>query len=141
MQQHSRNATSSAMPARGAGPSRVRWRARRAVDVERELIDVAPPPVFTRLVRPDDGMVVVRVPVRGGMPVRRVVATADVTARHADPQVQPALPDAQAVFTPGARRCHVGDGVEMRAGHCSYSSTTPAERALAASGSWPISRR
>jgi len=48
--------------------------------------------------------VVARVDVLGGMPVGRVVAAADVPARQADAQMQPAPALAQAVLAAGDLR-------------------------------------
>jgi len=74
------------------GKLRVRERL-RAVDLEREIVDVAVPPVLTGLVGLDD-RVIRRVKVRGRMPVGRLVTAADVTARFAQPQVDPLSADA-----------------------------------------------
>jgi len=66
----------------------VRRRRGRALQVERHLIEVAIPPILPRLVRPDERMVR-GLEVRGGVPTRRVVATTDVPADLAEPQVHP----------------------------------------------------
>src|SRR3954447_6736840 len=83
-----------------AGKQRRRRYSGLAVDLavdERELVLVAPAPLFARLERADD-RVRRLVVVRGRVPIRRVVATADVTARGADPQVEPLPAHPQAVF-------------------------------------------
>src|SRR5947208_12456267 len=54
---------------------------RCAVDVEREIVLVAVPPVFARFIGLDDRMAL-RMEVRGRVPIRRVVAAADVATRH-----------------------------------------------------------
>src|SRR4051812_27143970 len=87
----------------------------RVLDLEEQLVGVAPPPVFARLVRTDEWMVVVGAPVCGGVAVRRVVATPDVAAGLAHPQMDPLATDAKAVFTSLARGFDVADGVEVRA--------------------------
>ena len=68
----------------------------------------------------------VLVEVRGGVPHRRAVATTDVTARRAPPQVHPRAADAQAVLASVRRRRGVGDGVEvtaLRSRHVSMVTT------------------
>ncbi len=64
-------------------------------------------------------MVDVRVKVRGGVTVRRVVATADVAALHTHAQVNPLTADAETIFASVSRRRDVGRGIEMgtRIGH------------------------
>ena len=47
-----------------------------------------------------------RVVVPGGVPIRRRVAAAHVSARQADPQVHPLAADAKAVFTAVGARVH-----------------------------------
>src|SRR5215207_2442316 len=88
---------------------------RRAVEQEREVVDVAVPPVLAGLVGLDDG-VASGTEVAGGVTVGGVVAAADVTAGHAHAQVHPLAADAQAVLAALAARRHVGDLVEMAAG-------------------------
>src|SRR5690606_14943437 len=87
-----------------------------AVDLEEQLLRIAPPPVLSRLVRADQGVVVVAVPMRGGVTVGRAVAAAAVAAAHAQAKVDPLPADAQAVLAPVAGRGDVGDGVEVGAG-------------------------
>jgi len=69
-----------------------------------------------------DERVVLRTEMRGGVPVRGIVAAADVAARHAHPQVHPLAADAQAVFASFAARRDVGDLVEVGAAHGVTSS-------------------
>jgi MarR family len=80
---------------------------RAAVNDEREVVDVAVPPVLSRLIGLDEG-VVGAVEVGGGVPVTGVVTAADVAAGHAHPQVDPPAADAQAVFAAVAARCDLG---------------------------------
>src|SRR4029077_2770118 len=86
-------------------------------DAERDLVDVAPAPVLTRLERADD-RVTARVRVGGRVPVRRAVATADVAAGEADPEVQPFAADAEAVLATVDRGWELAncDLVEVGAG-------------------------
>src|SRR5262245_53128694 len=88
---------------------RERW---RAVEEEREVVDVAIPPVLARLVGLDD-RVMHRVEVRGRVPVRRLVAASDVAANHAQAEVHPLTADSQAVLASPAARCDVLDLVEV----------------------------
>ena len=67
-------------------------------DDEGDLVDHAPAPLLARLGRAKDG-VVDRVRVLRGVPVRRRVAAADLPARHAHAQVQPAAADREAILT------------------------------------------
>src|SRR5438445_12439175 len=87
---------------------------RRVVDEEVKIVHVAVPPVLTGFVGLDDRMMLCG-EVGGGVAVRRVVATADVTARHAHAEVHPAAADAQAVLAPLAARRDIGDLVEVTA--------------------------
>jgi hypothetical protein len=77
--------------------------ARGPVDLEPELVDEAPPPVLTRLIGLDQRMAGL-VEVVGGVVIGRVVATTDVTADHAHPQMDPPASDALAVLTSVRRR-------------------------------------
>src|SRR3954454_12428338 len=103
-------------------PSPVRWswvlKRRCVVDEEDEVVEIAEPPVLTGFVGLDDRMALGG-EVSGGVPIWRVVATADVTARHAHPQVDPLAADAQAVLAALAARRDIGDLIEVttRVGH------------------------
>jgi hypothetical protein len=57
---------------------------RRVRDGERDVVDVAEPPVLSRLIGLDERMLV-RMEVSGGVAVGGVVATPDVAAGHAHP--------------------------------------------------------
>jgi hypothetical protein len=94
----------------------MRRRRRGVIELEQQLIGVAPPPVFAGLERPDDGVGTMRVPMGRGVAVGRAVAAADVATLHAQPQVQPATTGAQAVLAPVAGWRHVFDCVEVCAG-------------------------
>jgi hypothetical protein len=90
--------------------------SRHSANTEEDLVHVTPPPVLARLERPHHRMIVIRFPVRGGVPIRRVVATADVPAAHAQAKMHPPAAYLQTVLAPVARRCDVFDGIEVRAG-------------------------
>jgi len=96
-------------------PSGMRRRRGRALKLEEQLVGVAPPPVLSGLEGPDQGVVVVPVPVGRGVTVGRVVAAPDVAAVHAKAQVDPLAARAQAVLAALGGRGHVGHGVEVRA--------------------------
>jgi hypothetical protein len=93
----------------------MRGRRWRTLELEEELIPIAPEPVLTRLEGPDDGMLG-RVEVRRRMPVRRVVATSDVAALLTDTQMDPATAGTQTVLTSFSARTDFGDRFEVRAG-------------------------
>src|SRR5262249_53140961 len=99
---------------REAAGLRVGRRRRRPLDLEHEVVDVAPEPRLARFERAHD-RVGRRVEVLGGVAVRRAVAAADVAARLAHAQVDPPPTDREAVLaTVGVRRDRL-DGVEVRA--------------------------
>src|SRR5688500_14125975 len=80
-----------------------------------DLIHVAPHPVLSRLERLHD-RVSLSVEMLRGMRVWRRVATADVTAAHAEPQVNPSVAGLQAFLaTVRGTRLHISNLVEMRA--------------------------
>ncbi len=95
---------------------------RRALDEERQLVDVAPPPVLAGLVRLDQ-WVRRRPEVRRRVLVLRVVATADVAAGEAFPEVHPGIAYDQALLTTVGARLYVMDLVQMRA--ASHLSSPP----------------
>src|SRR5204862_238563 len=64
---------------------------------------VAPHPVFAGLERPDDRVIRGRV-VRGRVAVLRVVAAADMTAVHAQPQVHPGVAHGETLLAAGGER-------------------------------------
>src|SRR5690348_14880117 len=99
------------------------------------------------------------VKVLGGVPVGRVIATADVTAGAAEPQMHPGRSRLQAFLAPACAGGHVADAAQMRAslgraslGHVTLlaggpltpartrsSPPSPAagQRRCGPSGSWP----
>ena len=99
------------------------------VDEEAHPVDVAEPPVLLRLVRLDD-RVPVRLEVRRGVAVRRVVAAADVAAGHAHPQVHPLPTGAKTVLAPVTAWSDVAHLVEVSApvdcGHAETVIPSPA---------------
>src|SRR5690348_15790416 len=94
----------------------MRGRRRRAFELEEQVVGVAPPPVLPGLVGADERVVVVLVPMRGGVAVGRIVAAADMAASHAHPQVHPPAPHLETVLAALARWRHLCDRVEMAAG-------------------------
>ena len=83
--------------------------------IEDYFIDVTPAPTLRRIVAFDDRMAG-RVKVFGRMPVRRVIATADVAAGPAQPQVDPAGADLQAFFAPAGAWRDIADRCQVPAG-------------------------
>jgi hypothetical protein len=84
----------------------------RAVDVEGELVDVAPPPRLPRF----EGLhqrVRGLIEVRGGMPTGRAVATADVAADHAHPEMNPPTSQLETVLAAIGRRADLSDLIEV----------------------------
>src|SRR5207244_11563628 len=71
--------------------------AAKAVEAERDLVEIAPAPVLARLERANNRMRC-SVVVSGCVTVGRVIAAADVTAGEADPQVQPLAAVAEALL-------------------------------------------
>src|SRR5439155_23857879 len=90
----------------------------RALDLERDLVDEAPPPVLPRLVRLDE-RVLHGLEVRAGVPAGRRVAAADVAAGHAHAQMHPAAAGAQAVLAAVGARFDRPCRVEV----CTYRHT------------------
>src|SRR5438445_10039634 len=74
-----------------------RLEAERRHRLEHQIVDVAESPIFTRLEGADD-RVLRRVEVLCPVFIRRVVATADVSAREAEAEVDPLGADLQAFF-------------------------------------------
>src|SRR5439155_16602677 len=104
-------------PTPGAGAREGSCLAVRLRDDEGDLVHVAPAPVLAALGGADDRMAgLVRVTRR--VPVRRRVATADLAAAHAHPQVDPAAADLQALLAAHdrLRQRRDRDPVEMRTG-------------------------
>lgn len=91
-------------------------RARHLRGEHSDPIDVAPGPLLAGLERPDD-RVTRGVRMRGRMPVRRLVAAADVPAIQANPQVEPLLSRCEALLAPvdGVRKFEELDATAMAA--------------------------
>src|SRR5437660_1456251 len=85
--------------------------------IERHVVHVAPRPILSGLERPHD-RVTGPAEVRGGVLVLRVVAAADVPARHAEPQVDPRIADPQAILTTVRAGRDFANLVPMRAFLC-----------------------
>src|SRR5690349_2812028 len=83
-------------------------------EIDEHFVDIAPAPAFRRIVAFDD-----RVPggveMLRGMLVGRIVATADVTAGAAQPQMHPPASGLQAFFAAERARRYLADGSSMRA--------------------------
>ncbi len=82
--------------------------------VEHHFIDITPAPAFRRVVAFDDG-VLGFVEMFGRMLVRRVVATADMAAGPAQPQMHPFGPDLQTFLAAQRAGRHGANSIEMRA--------------------------
>jgi hypothetical protein len=85
-----------------------------SVEVEHDLVDVAPAPVFRRIVAFDDRVSGLR-KMRAGMAVGRLVAATDVTATPAQPKMDPGRSDGQAFLATEGTGNHCTDGVQMTA--------------------------
>jgi hypothetical protein len=81
--------------------------------LEHNLVDVTPAPIFTGLEGLDDGMIR-RVKMLGCMFILRRVTTADMSTDQAFAQVDPRVPDFQAVFTAISAGCNLLDLIKMR---------------------------
>src|SRR5262245_45628442 len=112
-----------------ASSSVTRARSLRADD-EGDLVEVAPRPVLARLHGLDDGVVRGR-GVLARVPVGRRVAAADLSTRHAHPEVYPAATGAEAFRAPlGAGRFDGADLIEVRA-CCAHASIIPKPSSVA----------
>ncbi len=83
-------------------------------EVEHDLVNVTPPPAFRRVIALDDRMAR-PVKVLRRVAVRRVVATADMTAGSAEAQMRPRRADLEAFLTAERARGHVSDRVGVSA--------------------------
>src|SRR5271169_3898554 len=83
-------------------------------EVEHHLVDIAPAPAVRRVVGFDDRMAC-RVKVLGGVAVRRVVATPDMAAGPAQPQMKPLRADLQTFLAAERARRHIANVVAMGA--------------------------
>jgi hypothetical protein len=93
-------------------------------DFDFHHIDVAPLPVFSRLERLHDGMMRGVIMFRGVL-VLRTVATAHVTARQAEPQMNPTIALFKAFFAAGCSRLHIPDLIDVLAR--AFHVRTPSE--------------
>ena len=101
---------------RRRGASGVRRCRGRALELEQQLVRVAPVPVLARLVGADDGMAAGPL-VRRGVAPRRAVTAAHVTTGLAHPQVHPVVvARGEAVLAARRGRRDVQDLVEVAAG-------------------------
>ena len=82
--------------------------------VEQHFIDVTPAPPLRRIVALDHGMSG-GVKMFGRMPIRGIVAAADMPAGAADPQMQPAAAALQAFLAAERARRDVLDAGDMAA--------------------------
>jgi hypothetical protein len=78
----------------------MRGRRGRAVHFEDQVVGVTPPPILARLIGANDGVGGVVVPVGSGMSVRGTVTATHVAAAHAQAQMDPSSPHAEAVLAP-----------------------------------------
>src|SRR4051812_3286404 len=85
--------------------------------VEHHLVDITPAPAFRRIIALDDRMLGC-MEMFCGVPVRGIVAAADMAAGAADPQVQPDAAGLQALFAAERARRHVTNTGEMGTGLC-----------------------
>jgi hypothetical protein len=86
------------------------------VEIELEVIDVAPPPVLTRFDRLHDGMPARMEMLRRMFVLRRIAAT-HMAAYHAQTQVNPGVVHFQTLLAAVRMRLHILDLVDMRTGH------------------------
>ncbi len=66
--------------------------------IQGHLVLIAPAPVLAWLERSDDGMLR-GMEMLGGVPILGAIATADITAGHAQPQMEPGITGLQTVLT------------------------------------------
>ena len=81
---------------------------RLATVLQEDFVHVAPPPILSRLEGTHDGMLGI-VKVLRSMPVLGRIATPDVTALQAKPQVHPLVSHLEAFLAAFATRFHVAD--------------------------------
>jgi len=84
--------------------------------IEHQFIYITPAPLFARLKRLDDWMGSLTKMLRS-MTVRRGIAAPNMTACHAESQVDPLTTDAQTVLTAARARYHVPYLIKMCAFH------------------------
>src|SRR5271163_4373997 len=84
-------------------------------EIEHHFVDVAPSPAFGRIVAFDDRMAG-GVKMLGCVPVRRLVATSDMSACAAEPQMEPDVAGLETFFAAERTRRYVANGAQMGAG-------------------------
>src|SRR5207244_12474106 len=89
--------------------------SRSSVFFQHNFVDVAPHPVFARLLRADYGMLG-SVKMLRGVPVLRGIATADMAASQAQAQMHPTVSHLEALFAALTLRFNFANLVNMRAG-------------------------
>src|SRR6266536_2705154 len=80
---------------------------------EHQVVDVTITPLLARLLRANDG-VTCGVVMLGRVLVLRRVAAPHVATGHAEPEVNPAITDAQAIFATGRTRLDGANLIEVR---------------------------
>src|SRR5712675_2581110 len=105
--------------------------------IEQDFIDIAPAPTFRRIVALDDGMLG-GVEVLGRVLVGGIVATADVTATAADPQMQPLAAALEAFLATKRARRDIADAGDLSAAFC-HPRSLPYSAGFAASPRKPCS--
>jgi hypothetical protein len=92
--------------------------------IKKDLIHVTPTPPFGRIIALDD-RVAGGMEMRGGVAIRRVIATADMAAGSANPQVEPGRAALQTFLAPSRARHDVTDHLKVIAclGHRRSSLT------------------
>src|SRR5712671_4188435 len=116
------------------------WTVMRRLSVrkiEQDFIDITPAPTFRRIVALDDWMLG-GVEVLGGMLVGGIVATADVTATAADPQMQPLAAALEAFLATKRARRDIADAGDVSAAFC-HTRPLPYSAGFAASPRKPCS--
>src|SRR5262249_17776325 len=106
-------------------------RRRSIGKIEHDLVHVAPPPTFRRIVALDD-RVAGGMEMLGCVPVRRIVTATDVAARPAKAQMNPRRSQFQAFLASAIAGLHVADAFEMsaRLPHDYPSHNCPADAGL-----------
>ena len=89
-------------------------RCRIIAEIEKDLIDVTPAPAFGRIISLDNGMLGF-VKMRGRVPVRGLIAAANMAAGTADSQVKPRAADFEAFLAAARARPNCLNGVDVSA--------------------------
>jgi hypothetical protein len=99
-------------------------RATELREIQLYLIHITPAPLLSRLNRPHDRMLC-RMKVLRRMFIRRRIATPNMPADHAHPQMDPAPTNLQAFLTPSCRRLYIPNLIQMSALQLSHLSLHP----------------